>query len=559
MRIAFLTFEYPDVRPGGIGAYTLKCAAAIARAGHEAHLFTPTIPAAARESLPPGVIVHDVPDVSERLAAGTLAGPLAAAALNGSHAAYKLSIGALLCDALRAEHRINPFDLVEAAECEALALPLLMWPIGNLPVVVQIHLGSAANDLGNAVGSGERDDLAEALELASIVGADALCAATSSVVEVTRQLCPFAREATIIPYPVNVAAGGHPAPPPSEGSALFVGRLIRRKGCAVLAAAANIFLTRGPRATLRIAGSDSPVPSGGPSMLEQMFAAVDPAVRDRFIYLGELSQAQVRREIESCSFQVVPSVVENFANTAIDAMALSRCVIYGGNTGLDEVVGDAGIRVWPLTPELLAKAMQAAWNDPALAQDYGRRGFERVSTQFDAAKITRQRMEFYGRVISEHRREQSTPRQWDALNATQIRAVLDALVRQMSGTLGLSGPSPTPGRRLTDRLVALQKKLGRPPHVWLFGAGRFTARLLGERHLWESLGLHLAGIVDEHPRFQQTPTYLGLSVQSPRQLCNDIERGQRVDAIILATDTLEEVFRERAECFRAFGVEVLGL
>jgi glycosyltransferase involved in cell wall biosynthesis len=556
MRIAFLTFEYPDVRPGGVGAYTVKCASAIAGAGHEAHIFTLSLPTGSGSAPRQGVYLHQVPDVAERMASGALAGPLAAAALGGGHAAYKLGTGILLCDALRAEHQADPFDLFEAAECEGLALPLLLRPIPNLPVVVQIHLGYAANAFGNSNPPGESDILAEALEFAGIVGADAVCAATASVVEVTRKLCPFDRAATIIPYPVDVA-GTTPSLAPKGGPALFVGRLLRRKGCDVLAAAANIFLQAQPGATVRIAGSDSPA-AGGESMLARMIAAVDPTVRDRFIYLGELSQAQVRREIEACSFQVVPSVVENFANTAVDAMALGRLVIYGGNTGLDEVVAEAGIRVWPLTAEHLAQKMQTAWSDHRLAQDYGRRGFERVREKFDATKITRQRLDFYESVITDHRRETSPPpRQWQALSAPQIRAVLEALVQQMTGTLGLPGPIPTPGRLLLAQMTALSRRLNRPPTIWLFGAGRYTQRLLAERYLWESAGFSIAGIVDDHRRFQESPDYLGITVKSAQQLCAAIERGEAVDAIILSTDALTEVLSRRAQCFRDLGIEVL--
>ena len=552
MRIAFLTFEIPDVRPGGVGAYTLKCAAALAAGGHEPHLFTLSIPAANREHFPAGVHLHEVADVAERVADGSLAAVLGAVALNGTQAAYKLSVGVLLCDALRREHQVRRFDIVEAAECEALALPLILGPIADLPVVVQIHLGYAANAWGNGISDGGRDHLAEGLELASIIGADGVCAATGSVVDVTRRLCPFKREVSIVPHPVRVGAEA-PAPAPVKGAVLFVGRLQRRKGCEILAAAADIFLRRRPSATIRIVGSDTR--AGGESMLARMMGRVDAAVRDRFIYIGELSQAEIRREIEGCRFQVVPSLVENFANTAIDAMALGRMVIYGGNTGLDEVVGEAGARVWPLTAEELAKAMEAAWDDHAMTADYGLRGYQRISTRFDAATITGRRVEFYEKVIAE--RDGRVP-EWDALSAAQIQAILRALVGQSRATLGLPSEIPTPGRMLLVHLTKMAERLNRPPVVWLFGAGRYTTRLLGEKHLWESAGFAVAGIVDEHPRFGETPTYLGLAVKSPQQLCEEITGGARVDAIILATDALEEVFRRRSECFRELGIEILA-
>jgi glycosyltransferase involved in cell wall biosynthesis len=560
MRIAFLTFEFPDARPGGIGSYVLKCAAALAAAGHEPHIFTLAVPEPIHRRLPPHVHLHEVPDAAQRVEAGTLPPALAAAALIGSQAAYKLLVGALLCDALRSEHQANPFDIVEAAEWEALPLPLLVRPIRNLPVVVQIHLGSAANSLGNSVADAERDDLAETLELASIVAADAVCAATQSIVDVTRKLCPFERDVKIIPYPVEISASEPISPPPSDGAALFAGRLQRRKGCDLLASAANIFLRRNPLATVRVAGSDTKIGSGNQSMLAEMIERVDPPLRSRFIYLGELSQTELRRQVQACRFQVVPSVVENFANTAIDAMALGRLVIYGGNTGLDEVVGDAGIRVWPLTPQLLAEKMELAWKDSALAKKYGLRAFERVRTKFNAAAVSQQRIHFFEKVISDHRtRGGAHDRQWQALSGPQIRAVLNAMILQMSGTLGLEPEIPSPGSLLTARLQILFKRLGRPPNVWLFGAGRYTLRLLGERYRWESLGFGLAGIIDEHPRFQQTPTYLGLPVQTPAQLCAAIQRGQSVDAIVLSTDTLQAVFRQRAQCFGDLDIEVLTL
>jgi glycosyltransferase involved in cell wall biosynthesis len=534
----------------------LKCASALAAIGHHANIFTLSVPQNVRKKVPSGVTLHEVEDVAERVESGTLPAALAAAAMGGTQAHYKLVVGALLCDALRAEHLANPFDIVEAAECEGLALPLLVRPIHDLPVVVQIHLGYAANAFGNGLAEAERDHLAEGLELATIVGADAVCAATRSVVEVTRQLCPFERDVEIIPYPVDVAARENSQAPP-DGAALFVGRLQRRKGCDVLAAAADIFLRRNPAATVRVAGSDTK--SRGTSMLAEMLERLDPAVRDRFVYLGECSQAQVHNEIEACRFQVVPSVVENFANTAIDAMARGRAVIYGGNTGLDEVVGDAGIRVFPLTAEGLAEKMELALRDADLVRQCENRGLERIRARFDAGAISRHRIEFFQRAIAAHRAGKTGDRQWQALSGPQIRAVLTALVAQIDGTVGLQPGTPTPGFLLTARLEELAQRLRRPAKVWLFGAGRFTLRLLGERYRWESAGFTLAGIIDEHPRFEKNANYLGLDVKSRDGLREAIAAGLLVDAIVLSTDTLEAVFRERTRCFAELGIEIVTL
>jgi glycosyltransferase involved in cell wall biosynthesis len=539
-----------------VGSYTLKCAAALAAIGHEPHIFTLALPESARERIPSGVRVHEVADIAQRLHMGQLHPALAAAAMGTNSAAYKLLVGVLLCDALRQFHQHTPLQIVEAAEWESLALPLILHPLPNLPVVAQIHLGSAVNALGNEVAPTDRDALAEALESASIVGADALCAATQSVVDATRRVCRFEAEVCIIAHPV-VCENEPAAAPTLGGAALFVGRLQRRKGCDVLAVASDLFLRANPDASVRIAGSDTPTAPGGGSMLRWMLERIDPAARDRFLYLGELSQAQVRREIEACRFQVIPSRIENFANTACDAMAVGKPVLYGGETGLDEVVGDAGVRVWPLAGESLARAMTSAWREPEQISELGQHGLQRVRTRFDPATVSRARVEFFERTISQ-------PRRSDRLPADQ-RAVLAALVDQIGAVAGVGPVVSTPGQRLAAQFAELADRLHRKPRVWLFGAGRFTQRLLAERYRWESAGFSLEGVLDEHPRFSQVgasqqESLLGLAVLHPQQLREAVVAGTAaVDAVVLSTDTLHDVFRERSQCLEQLGIAILVL
>ncbi len=170
------------------------------------HVFTMPVPASFHESLPPGVFLHTVPDVAEKIASGSLPGPLGALRLNSELAAYKLAIGALLTTALRENHAEKGFDVVEAAEYEALALPLILKPIEGLPIITQIHLGTAVNSFANDIKVEPTHRLAEALELAAILGADAVYAATRSVVDVTRQVTPFERDVEIIPHPIEISA-----------------------------------------------------------------------------------------------------------------------------------------------------------------------------------------------------------------------------------------------------------------------------------------------------------------------------------------------------------------
>ena len=146
---------------------------------------------------------------------------------------------------------------------------------------------------------------------------------------------------------------------------------------------------------LRVAGADTPTALGGGSMQAEMLRRLDQEVLGRVTFLGELSQEQVQAEIRACRFQIVPSTVENFAGTATDAMAAGRAVVYGGHTGLEDVVGDAGLGVWPLTPEKLCTQMEVLYGNDEVLAACSRRALERIRTRFSFAAVAARRVAFY--------------------------------------------------------------------------------------------------------------------------------------------------------------------
>ncbi len=235
-------------------------------------------------------------------------------------------------------------------------------------------------------------------------------------------------------------------------------------------------------------------------------------------------------------------------------------VVYGGGTGLDEVVGGSGVRVRPLTAETLAAAMGSAWNNRRLTRELGSRGREKVERDYDPAAVCRARVGFYGEVISDFscKRGERVP-EWSAVTGSQVRAILGMLTCQLASAAGLEPARPTPGMVLAAKLTALAARLGRPPRVWLFGAGRFTQKLLGERHRWESVGFSLAGVIDDHRRFAESPSWLGLSVKNSGAALATMAGENQIDAVVLSTDTLLAVFRERTRPFAERGCLVITL
>jgi len=138
-------------------------------------------------------------------------------------------------------------------------------------------------------------------------------------------------------------------------------------------------------------------------------------------------------------------------------------------------------------------------------------------------------------------------------------AVLPALVRIASSLCGLHSAMETPGTRLLRLMSEIESESGSPAEVVLYGAGKHTARLLAERNVWESKKHKVVGIIDDHPRFGQTPVYLDLPVQALESATARVAAGKVLPPVVLSTDTYEDQFWEQAAALREAGVAVFRL
>jgi glycosyltransferase involved in cell wall biosynthesis len=550
MKIAFLTHQFPGVRGGGIGTYVLQAARALAAAGHEPLIFTPILPgdsAKIRAELATArVQLVEVPDLAACV--GTLPAPLAAAVESGGEAVYRVALGWLLCEAAREHHRRHRLDIVEAAEYESLGLPLMIRPEPGLPVVTHLHLCSAIARAGNLFAETAptpEDDKIDAMEREAIRLADGICAPTRYIVQETERYLGIAASATVIPYPMKLA--GRATPLPERGPVLFAGRLEPRKGSALMPGAFNEFLSRNPDATIRLVGSDTQFPGKtgrAESVRATITQALRPELRDRVIFTGEQSPEQVRAEFARCRFSIVPSLFDNFPNSAAESLAAGRPVIAGDSTGTVEVVGDAGLTFSRGDAGAFAAAMERLWRDRDVCRQLAEKAVARTTTLFSVENTVTARVDFYRQVAEKAAGNQVRSSRFSVSEATLVE-LLRAITRGNSATT-----AGTPG----TRLLALMEKINpRGACVHLYGAGRHTSRLMAQRDVWESRGHKVVGLIDDHPRFQSSPIHLGLPVQSVQAAVATMN----ADAVVvLSTDTFEDQFWEQTAALRAKGVQV---
>jgi glycosyltransferase involved in cell wall biosynthesis len=542
---------------GGIGSAVRQCAGALVAAGHDVHVFTLGVPAEVRAGTPAGVNLHEAADLATRVQTGTVSAGTAAAINGGGEGVYRLAVGWLLCAAMLEEHRVTPFDVVEAPEVEALGLPLVLNDLVDVPVVTHLHCCSAIAQRGNEVAEDAPRRLINALEAAAIHLADAVCAPTEAVVRATRSFFAVREDVAIVPHAFGCREEAF-VPPPVYGPMLFIGRIERLKGVDRIGGALNRVLAKFPKASLKFIGPDSDSAPGGGSMRRYIEANLSAEVAGRVTFAGELSHAQIERELAACSFCVQPSLWENFSMTCCEAFAAGRTVIVGKGTGSVALIGDAGVAVDPQSIEELAGAMETLLADRDRLVELSKRAHGRVRREFCGDVIAARRVAFYETTIGAFNRADRRAR-LETLPGNVAAAVLPALSALTGLLAGVHRSEASPGARLLAIMEEIGARRGAPAEVVLFGAGKHTARLLAEREVWEARGHRVVGLIDDHPRFAEMGWYLDLPVERLRIAEARLAARSGPPAVVLSTDTYQDQFWSQTAGLRAKGVEVFRL
>lgn len=570
MRIALLSHDIPGSSTSGVGSFTLHCAAALARAGHEAHIFTFHATEQTRRLVPAGVCVHSIPSLAEGVCEGHIGGPSGRVLGNAGQTGQLLAQAHLLCDAVREVHKKRPFDIVETPEVLFPGLPLLLHPIQGLPVVAMLHAGTAISRHFNEVPCTGEDELAAALEAATVLLADGLCAPTRAVVAATRRFIAFEGAVEVFPSPLPNTEFIAPAEDGPQDYVMFAGRIERLKGCCELALAANIFLAACPDARLRLYGPDRPL-AGPPriagarlvsaaSTREWMRGQLDPAVKDRVEFMGTTPPERMAAAYAGAKFIVAPSRFENFGTTAVEALVARRPVVYAAGTGLEEVVADAGLAADANQPGDLAAQMIRLWKDGGLRKDLAARAAGRLATELSIEHAVSRRLAFYETVRLQPR---ESLRGKSARLAGLGPAALQTLLSFSSGIVGRmagmrSAVATSPGTRAAAALARMDSAGDAIRSLWLYPNGQHTRRLLLERSLIEQHGARIAGILDDAAAPDETA--FQLPVLTRADAGKKLAAGAiRIDALVLSSDSIEEALWQNTEPFRRLNIPVARL
>ena len=179
---------------------------------------------------------------------------------------------------------------------------------------------------------------------------------------------------------------------------LFFGRFQLHKGFHILARALPRVLKAHQDCTAVFVGLDIETPVA-PSMKEYALSLC-PGERDRLIFIEPLPHEQLYPIIKEARIIVLPSTVDNFPNTCLEAMSLGKPVVGSRGASFEEVLtdGETGFLVPAGDADSLADKISEAWTHPAL--DEIGQAAQRKAREFTPERTVQELLEYCEGIIS---------------------------------------------------------------------------------------------------------------------------------------------------------------
>ncbi|MDP8224402.1 MAG: glycosyltransferase [Candidatus Lernaella stagnicola] len=545
MKIGMVSREYPPFFGGGVGTYVYQMSRAFAEAGHEVHVFTVRTGTDDRHADPPGVTVHREPFEPTEIQHAGFQGSWTAA--QAWFQVASLFRGALLEWA--ADHEL---DVVEFPEWEAPGWMLALDWQWTVPMVVNSHTPTWVLQELN----GQPPLPGALLEKLQLALADGVCAPCSPMAVRVEAGVALAAPVTVVHHPFFADGVLDEAAPPTGRRMLYVGRLERRKGVITLVDAAQRALGEFADAELVLVGGDTTTRPGGGSMKEYLCERIDARFRSRIHFVENIPPAELYEYYRAALFCVFPSIFENFPNVCLEAMAAGRTAIVGRDSGMVEMIGEAGVPVAPEDPDSLATEMIALLGDPERAATLGRRAFDRVRDVFAPEKMAARRVAFYQSIIDQVGARSSLQKRLARVALPVWREVMPeyaAAFRVLLEGCADEDESASPADRVLRKVRAHAPWPERPLRAALYGGGQHTRKLAPYFGRLAERGLEIALILDDDPR-RAGQDIAGVKIAPPSAA---IEQG--VDIVVLSSDAAEPMLWEKSRPLRAAGLPVVRL
>ena len=198
----------------------------------------------------------------------------------------------------------------------------------------------------------------------------------------------YTRRAVLAGYPfaeedVHAVAHGvdraifHPGrtAPRERPYVLFAAVPSRHKNLQAVKEAIAALARRGLPHELVVAGA---APQWEPQEVVDAIPVAPSGAEGRVTWLGHVAEEQLAALMAGADAFCLPSFIDAFGLTALEAMACGCPVVVSDRGALPDVVGDAAT-VCPPTAEAVTEALHALLSDPARAREHRERGLRRAA------------------------------------------------------------------------------------------------------------------------------------------------------------------------------------
>lgn len=358
MKIAFLTTEYITEAEfdGGLANYLYRVTHTLISRGHHVEIFT--LSDQDNEIYHQGVLIHQVQNKSYFFD------------LLSKLTRYKfkrtfrfLSLSYCLRKRFLKRQRVQPFDLIQASSCFACSLFLTFGSL--LPIVVRVSSFEPMfwKFYRRPLNLDQR--LCEWLELLAIRRSNSVYAPSQFLAKILEKQKKIKTEVLRPPFLLETDHFDESVYKKhllGKKYFLFFGAIGFLKGGEILAQGLPKVLSKFPEIYFVLVGKVFEGPNGF-TMLEYILEKAGN-YKKRILHLGVLHHPQLYPIIKHSHAAVLPSLVDNFPNTMLEAMALGRIVIGTEGTSFEEFIDHrvSGILIEPDNSIALSGAMEEVWN-----------------------------------------------------------------------------------------------------------------------------------------------------------------------------------------------------
>lgn len=395
MRIALFSYEYPpETGFGGIGTYTFYQARALARLGHDVHVFAGSTKNGIFHSEHDGVKVTRIK--REGWVHGALEGLRNRRAWWAANR-VETSFGAF--EAFRHQMDKTPFDWIEAPECGADST--ITSTLLDVPTSIKFH--SPARLIMGIYDTPKIDrELTAFVEQLGINQATALTSCSRFLADEVATKMGEHKPIHVISNGIDVELFDRDTGvdvyekfglPKDKKLIFFANRMEERKGIHIVREMVQQCLAKYSDIAFVFAGRD---------LFGYMEKQILPWVKDnglqsRFFYVGSLDLPNVRAMQKACSIFLVASLWENAPYSCIEAMT-ARCAIVSSDCGgMPELIDDrrTGLLARNGDPASFVEALEEMIEDDGLRERCGEAARAEVEKRLTDTFIAQKAVDVY--------------------------------------------------------------------------------------------------------------------------------------------------------------------